>query len=94
MLKPLDDKVIVRPIEEDQTTSFGFVLTGQAEKPQTGEVIAVGPGLTLGNGEKIIPDLKVGDTVFYSKYQGTEVSHEGEDLLILAYRDIFAVVGN
>jgi chaperonin GroES len=92
MLKPLDDKVVVRPIEEDQTTSSGFVLVGQQEKPQMGEVIAVGPGLTLGNGDKIIPDLNVGDKVFYSKYQGTEVEHDGQDLLILAYRDIFAVV--
>ena len=92
MLKPLDDKVVVRPIEEEAVSSSGLILAGQEEKPTTATVLAVGPGLTLADGSKIIPDLEVGDVVIYSKYQGTEVEHEGESLLILAYRDIVATI--
>jgi chaperonin GroES len=93
MLKPMEDKVVVKTIKEEKVTESGFVLTSLGEeKPQEAVVVAVGPGLMLGNGEMMIPDLKVGDKVLFSKYQGTEINHEGEDYLILAYRDIFAVL--
>lgn len=93
MLKPVEDKVIVKRSVQEQTTSSGLILAGVAdEKQDTGEVLAVGPGLVLNNGDKIIPDIEVGQTVLFGKYSGTEVEHDGEKLLILAYRDIFAVL--
>jgi chaperonin GroES len=93
MLKPMEDKVIVKTIKEEQTTSSGFVIASLGEeKPQEAIVVAVGPGLMLGNRQMMIPDVSVGDKVLFAKYQGTEISHEGEDYLILAYRDIFAVI--
>ena len=94
MLKPMDDKVVVKVIKEsEQKTASGFVLTGSpSEKPNEAIVVAVGPGLKLGNGDMIVPDVSVGDKVVFAKYQGTEVEHEGESYLILAYRDIFAVI--
>ena len=94
MLKPVEDKVIVKRNVQEQTTSSGLILAGVAdEKQDTGEVIAVGPGLVLNNGDKVIPEVEVGQTVLFGKYSGTEVEHDGETLLILAYRDIFAVLG-
>jgi chaperonin GroES len=94
MLKPMEDKVVVKTIKEEKTTESGFVLTSLSEeKPQEAIVVAVGPGLMLGNGQTMVPDVNVGDKVLFSKYQGTEVSHDGEDYLVLAYRDIFAVLG-
>lgn len=94
MIKPIEDKVVVKPIiEQEKTTASGFIIPGlQDEKPSEGIVVAVGPGLVLGNGTTIVPDVSVGDKVVFGKYQGTEVEHDGENYLILAYRDIFAVI--
>lgn len=94
-LKPLDDRIVVRPNEAEQTTVSGLVIPDTAkEKPQQGEVLAVGPGRRSENTGEVIPlDVKVGDTVVYSKYGGTEITVGGEDLLILSSRDILAVVG-
>ena len=94
-LKPLGDRLIVRAIEEEETTASGIVLPDTAkEKPQKGEVIAVGDGRYDDEGEKRIPlDVATGDTVLYSKYGGTEVTIDGEDLLILSSRDVLAIVG-
>lgn len=93
-LRPLEDKIVVKVVkEEEKTTSSGLVLAGMAEeKPSEAIVIAVGPGMILQDGSKIEADVKVGDKVIFSKYGGTEISHDGEDYLILAIRDIFAVV--
>lgn len=95
MIKPLNDKVVVKVIkEQEKTTSSGLVLAGmQEEKPSEAIVVAVGPGLELDNGVLMKPDLNVGDKVAFAKYQGTEVQFDGEDYLILAYRDIVAVIG-
>jgi chaperonin GroES len=93
-LTPLGDRIVVKPQDEDEVrTSSGLVIPDTAkEKPQLGEVLAVGPG-EFKDGERIPVDVKVGDTVFYSKYGGTEVKHDGEDLLILSSRDVLAVLG-
>ena len=93
-LKPLDDRIVVRPNEAEQTTVSGLVIPDTAkEKPQQGEVLAAGPGRRSEQTGEIIPlDVKVGDTVVYSKYGGTEIAVEGEDLLILSSRDVLAVV--
>lgn len=94
-LKPLEDKVIVEPIvESEKVTASGLVLAGMAEeKPTEGIVIAVGSGATFADGTKMSMDVAVGDKVLYSKYSGTEIKHDGKDLVILPYRDIFAVIG-
>ena len=94
-LQPLDDRIVVRPVESEETTASGLVIPDTAkEKPQQGEVLAVGPGRRAENTGEIIPlDLKVGDRVVYSKYGGTEITIDGEDLLILAGRDVLAKVG-
>jgi chaperonin GroES len=94
-LKPLDDRIVVRPNEAEQTTVSGLVIPDTAkEKPQQGEVLAAGPGRRSEQTGEIIPlDVKVGDTVVYSKYGGTEITVGGEDVLILSSRDVLAVVG-
>ena len=94
-LKPLEDRIIVQADKkEDKKTEFGLIIAGTAdEKPNEATVVAVGPGITLDNGDKIIPDVKVGDRIVFAKYQGTEVSHDGQDYIILAYRDVLAVIG-
>ncbi len=94
-LQPLDDRIVVRSNEPEQTTVSGLVIPDTAkEKPQQGEVLAVGPGRRAENTGEVIPlDLKVGDTVVYSKYGGTEITVDGEDLLILAGRDVLAKIG-
>ncbi len=94
MIKPLDDKVVVQVIKEaEKTTASGFIIPGLAdEKPNEAIVIAVGPGLRLDNGVMMVPDVKVGDKVIFAKYQGHEVQDGGKDYLILAYRDIVAVL--
>src|SRR5437660_10674832 len=91
-LKPLDDRIVVRPNEAEQTTVSGLVIPDTAkEKPQQGEVLAVGPGRRSEQTGEVIPlDLKVGDTVIYSKYGGTEITIDGEELLILTGRDVLA----
>ena len=93
-LKPLGDRLIVKAIEEDQTTASGIVLPETAkEKPQRGEVLAVGDGAWDDDGEKRIPlDVAKGDTVLYSKYGGTEVTVDGDDLLVLRESDVLAKV--
>ena len=93
-LQPLDDRVVVRPVDAEETTASGLVIPDTAkEKPQQGEVLAVGPGARSQNTGEIIPlDIKVGDRVVYSKYGGTEITIDGEDLLILAGRDVLAKV--
>lgn len=95
MLKPLEDKVIVRQVEqEEKVSSSGLLIPGfNEEKPNEGIVLAVGPGIRLDNGTVLVPDVSVGDRIVFSKYQGTEVQHNGDTLLILAYRDIVAVIG-
>ncbi|HEX7097439.1 MAG TPA: co-chaperone GroES [Acidimicrobiales bacterium] len=93
-LQPLEDRIVVRPGKSEETTASGLVIPDTAkEKPQQGEVLAVGPGRTSEQTGKVIPlDIKVGDTVVYSKYGGTEITVDGEDLLILSSRDVLAVV--
>ncbi len=93
-LQPLEDRIVVRPNESDQTTASGLVIPDTAkEKPQQGEVLAAGPGRRSEQTGDILPlDVKVGDTVVYSKYGGTEITIDGEDLLILAGRDVLAIV--
>ena len=93
-LNPLDDRIVVRPSEAEQTTVSGIVIPDTAkEKPQQGEVLAAGPGRRSEQTGEVIPlDVKVGDTVVYSKYGGTEITIDGEDLLILNSRDVLAKV--
>ena len=92
-LQPLEDRIVVRPAEAEATTASGLVIPDTAkEKPQQGEVLAVGEGRFSDEGERIPLDIKVGDKVVYSKYGATEISHGGEDLLILAARDVLAIV--
>ncbi|MET0902773.1 MAG: co-chaperone GroES [Acidimicrobiales bacterium] len=93
-LQPLEDRIIVRPGEAAESPVSGLVIPDTAkEKPQQGEVLAVGPGRRSDQTGEIIPlDVKVGDTVVYSKYGGTEITDGGEDLLILNGRDVLAIV--
>ena len=93
-LQPLDDRIVVRPGDAEATTASGLVIPDTAkEKPQQGEVLAVGPGRRAENTGDLIPvDVAVGDTVVYSKYGGTEVRYGGEDYLVLSARDLLAVV--
>jgi chaperonin GroES len=93
-IKPLEDRIVVEPNEAETTTSSGLVIPDTAkEKPQQGKVLAVGPGRTLDNGNLAPLGVKVGDTVLYSKYGGTEVAVAGKDYLILSGRDVLAVMG-
>ena len=91
-LQPLEDRIVVRPSESEETTASGLVIPDTAkEKPQQGEVLAVGPGKRSEQSGELIPvDVSVGDTVVYSKYGGTEIIIDGEDLLILHARDVLA----
>lgn len=93
-IKPLEDKIVVQPIiETEKTSPSGLIIAGSAEtKPTEGIVIAIGGGASFADGSKMTMDLSVGDKVIYSKYSGTEIKHAGEDLVILPYRDIFAVI--
>src|SRR5436190_7676933 len=91
-LQPLEDRVVVKPSEEEEMTASGLVIPDTAkERPQEGKVMAMGPG-RFEDGQRIPMDVKVGDTIIYSKYGGTEVKIEGEDYLILSARDVLAVV--
>jgi chaperonin GroES len=93
MLKPLGDRIVVKAIEADEKTSGGIVLPDSAkERPQTGEVLAVGPGKTLDNGTVAAMEVKVGDKVVYSKYGGTEIKVEGQEVIILRQDDILGIV--
>ena len=91
-LQPLEDRIVVRPSDAEETTASGLVIPDTAkEKPQQGEVLAVGPGRRSDQTGEIIPvDVAAGETVVYSKYGGTEITVDGEDLLILNARDVLA----
>ncbi len=92
-IKPLEDRIVVKPLDAEQTTASGLVIPDTAkEKPQEGEVFAIGPGRVDDNGNRVPLDVTVGDKVIYSKYGGTEVKFAGEDYLILSARDVLAVV--
>jgi chaperonin GroES len=92
-IKPLEDRVLVQPLDAEQTTASGLVIPDTAkEKPQEGKVLAVGPGRVDDNGNRVAVDVKVGDTVVYSKYGGTEVKYNNEEYLILSARDVLAVI--
>ena len=93
-IKPLEDRIVVKPLEAELTTASGLVIPDTAkEKPQEGEVVAVGPGRFTESGADRIPlDIAVGDKVIYSKYGGTEVKYGGTEYLILVARDVLAIV--
>jgi chaperonin GroES len=93
-IKPLEDRILVQPLDAEQTTASGLVIPDTAkEKPQEGTVLAVGPGRFDDEGENRIPlDIAVGDIVIYSKYGGTEVKYNNEEYLILSARDVLAIV--
>jgi chaperonin GroES len=92
-MKPLADRVIVKPAPAEEKTKGGLIVPDTAkEKPVIGEVIAVGPGKVTDDGKKIAPEVKVGDKILYGKYSGTEVTVENEEYLIMREADIFAIV--
>ncbi len=92
-LKPLADRVVVKPLSREKTPKSGIVLPDTVkEKPQEGKVLAVGVGRLLENGDRLAMEVKVGDTVIYSKYAGTEVKMEDEEVLVLRESDVLAVV--
>ena len=91
-IKPLEDRILVKALEAEQTTASGLVIPDTAkEKPQEGEVLAVGPG-RFEDGQRLPLDIQVGDKVIYSKYGGTEVKYDGQEYLLLSARDVLAVV--
>ena len=91
-IKPLEDRILVKTVEAEQTTASGLVIPDTAkEKPQEGEVLAVGPG-RFEDGQRLPLDIAVGDKVIYSKYGGTEVKYDGQEYLILSARDVLAIV--
>ena len=92
-IKPLGDRVVIKVLPNEETTKSGIVIPDTAkEKPQEGEVVAVGSGRVLENGQKVELEVKVGDRVFYSKYAGTEIKLEGQEYLILGERDLLGIV--
>jgi len=92
-VKPLEDRIIVRPLEAEQKTAGGIIIPDAAkEKPQKGEIVAVGPGKVTDKGVKIEPALVKGDTVLYGKYSGTEVKIDGVDYLIMRESDVLAKI--
>jgi chaperonin GroES len=92
-LKPLGDRVVVEPIEQDEITAGGIMLPDTAkEKPQEGKIVAVGPGNRNDAGERVPLDVAVGDVVLYAKYAGTEIKLKGEKVLVLRESDILAIV--
>lgn len=92
-MKPLADRVVVKPSQAEEKTKGGIIVPDTAkEKPVWGEVIAVGPGRIGDDGKTITPEVKVGDKVLYGKYSGTEVTVDGEELLIMRESDIFAIM--
>jgi chaperonin GroES len=94
-LRPLGDRVVLRPIPGEEMTRSGIVIPDTAkEKPQEGSILAVGPGRILDDGKREQIDVRAGDKVLYAKYAGTEFKLEGEDLLIISHKDILAVVEN
>jgi chaperonin GroES len=94
-IRPLEDRILVRPEEGQETTVSGIVIPDTAkEKPQEGTVLAIGPGKRSDTGDLIPMDVSVGDRVMYSKYGGTEIKIDGDELLILSSRDVLAIVGS
>jgi chaperonin GroES len=94
VLKPLGDRVVIELVQTEERTASGIVLPDTAkEKPQEGKVVAVGTGRVLDSGERVAPEVAVGDRIIFSKYAGTEVKYEGKEYLILRESDILAVVG-
>lgn len=92
-IQPLSDRIVVKPAEAEEKTKGGLYLPDTAkEKPVWGEVIAVGPGKTTDEGKKVAMEVKVGDKVLYGKYSGTEVSVDGQEVLIMRESDIFAIM--
>ncbi|WP_422116825.1 co-chaperone GroES [Brachybacterium sp. UNK5269] len=92
-IKPLEDRVVVKPLEAEQTTASGLVIPDTAkEKPQEGEVVAVGAGRFDDKGERVPMDVAVGDKVVFSKYGGTELKYDNEEYLVLGARDILAII--
>ncbi|WP_309686531.1 co-chaperone GroES [Armatimonas sp.] len=92
MLKPLGDRIVVKAVEAETTTAGGILLPDTAkEKPQTAEVLAVGPGKTLDNGTVAAMEIKVGDKVVYGKYSGTEIKVDGQELIILRQDDVLGI---
>ncbi|GAA1285465.1 MULTISPECIES: co-chaperone GroES [Brachybacterium] len=92
-IKPLEDRVVVKPLEAEQTTASGLVIPDSAkEKPQEGEVVAVGAGRFDDKGERVPMDVKVGDKVVFSKYGGTELKYGSDEFLVLGSRDILAII--
>ena len=92
-IKPLGDRVVIKSLPSEEKTKSGIIMPDTAkEKPQEGEIVAVGPG-KMEKGERIALDVKVGDRVIYSKYAGTEVKYDGEEYLILKETDILAIIG-
>jgi chaperonin GroES len=92
-LKPLGDRMVIKPLEQEEMTASGIVLPETAkEKPQKGEVLAVGPGARDEEGKRIVMDVKAGDKVLFAKYAGTEIKIDGEKLLILRESDVLAIV--
>jgi chaperonin GroES len=92
-MKPLADRVVIKPSPADEKTKGGIILPDTAkEKPVIGEVVAVGPGKITDDGKKIAPEVKVGDKVLYGKYSGTEVTIDGNEYLIMREADVFAIV--
>ncbi len=92
-IKPLEDRLVIKAVEAEQTTASGLVIPDTAkEKPQEGEVVAVGPGRIDDAGNRVPLDVAVGDKIIFSKYGGTEVKYAGEEFLILSARDVLAVV--
>ena len=94
MLKPLGDRIVIEVVETEEKTASGIVLPDTAkEKPQEGRVVAVGTGRVLDNGQRVAPEVEVGDRITFSKYAGTEVKYDGKEYLILRESDILAVIG-
>lgn len=92
-IKPLGDRVVIKVLESEQKTASGIVIPDKAkEKPQEGEILAVGSGKVLDNGAKVELEVKVGDKVIFSKYAGTEVKLGNEEYLVLSERDILAII--
>ena len=91
-VKPLDDRILVKPLEAEEKTAGGIIIPDNAkEKPQKGEVIAAGPGKMSDKGERITMSLKKGEKILYGKYSGTEITVEGDDYLIMRESDVLAV---
>ena len=92
-IKPLEDRIVIRQVDSEEKTASGLYIPDAAkEKPQEGEVLAVGPGRVDDNGNRVPVDVKVGDHVIFSRYGGTEVKYDGDELQILSARDVLAIV--